>query len=155
MRRTAIATPFIATPFIATLAIVGGLLAAPPRSEAAEDPPAVVVTELLATEVTSTGQPLVLPRANARVIVSEYAIAPGAVLPVHKHPFSRYAVVLEGRLQVSRPGQPGGMVYGPGEVVVEMVDEWHYGTNIGTVPVRLIVVDQVEAGTPTTVLQEK
>ena len=77
------------------------------------------------------------------------------MLPVHRHPFSRYAVVLEGVLRVARPGHAEVTDYRAGEVVVEMVDEWHYGTNIGTVPVRLIVIDQVEAGSPATVLQEK
>lgn len=135
---------------IACLFALAGLPAA-----AAEDPPAVAVTELLSTNATAIGQPLVLPKADPRVTVSEYVIAPGAVLPVHKHPFSRYAVVLQGRLQVSRPGHPGGTVYGPGDAIVEMVDAWHTGANIGEDPVRLIVVDLVEAGSPATVLQEK
>ena len=108
---------------------------------------------LASSQVTATGQPLLLPARNPEVIISEYTIAPGAVLPVHKHPFSRYAVVLEGTLRVSRPGNPDVMEYAAGDVVVEMVDTWHYGSNIGDGPVRLIVVDQVEAGTSHTVLQ--
>jgi len=32
------------------------------------------------------------------------------------------------------------------------VGSWHFGMNPGTVPVRLLVIDQVEAGQPATIL---
>ena len=38
---------------------------------------------------------------DAQVVVSSYEIAPGAVLPVHKHPFPRYAYVQAGHLRVT------------------------------------------------------
>jgi len=118
------------------------------------DAPKVVATELLSTTETSIGQPLVLPAKDVQVIFTELVIAPGTVLPVHKHPFPRYAYVLEGELRVSRPGHDRAFDYKAGEVVIEMVDEWHYGTNIGDVPLRLLVIDQIEAGSPVTVLKE-
>jgi hypothetical protein len=60
------------------------LLAAP--AQAAEDR-AVVATPVLTTMVTATGQPIVLPRENPQVRVVTLDIAPGAVLPEHKHPY--------------------------------------------------------------------
>ena len=35
-----------------------------------------------------------------------------------------------------------------GDFVVEMQDTWHYGINNGSVPVKLLVIDQVPAGAP-------
>lgn len=136
------------------LAVLGlALLLVPAAAPAAEEAK-VTVTELLSATQTSIGQPLVLPAKDAQVIFSEFVIAPGAVLPVHKHPFPRYAYVLEGELRVSRPGHDEAFDYRAGEVVIEMVDEWHYGTNIGDTPLRLLVIDQIEAGSPVTVLKE-
>ncbi|GEO80645.1 cupin domain-containing protein [Pararhodospirillum oryzae] len=110
----------------------------------AEETPAVQVTERLSTRVTATGKPLVLPAHDARLIVTDYVIAPGATLSVHKHPFSRYAVVMSGTLRVMVAEGGPSFDYKAGDIIVEMVDEWHYGTNTGTDPVRLIVFDQVE-----------
>jgi hypothetical protein len=36
-----------------------------------------------------------------------------------------------------------------------VLDTWHFGENIGADPVRLLVIDQVEAGQGNTVLQAK
>lgn len=141
----------------ACLVALAGLPAATAaRAEAAlSSPPPVVVTKLLSTQVTAIGQPLKLPATAPQAIFSEYLVQPGAVLPVHKHPFSRYAYVLEGSLRVSRPGHAEFSDYRAGDVVVEMVDEWHFGTNTGDGPLRLLVIDQVEPGSPTTVLQQE
>ncbi|TIO40868.1 MAG: cupin, partial [Mesorhizobium sp.] len=53
----------------------------------------VVVTPLASKTTTASGQPIKLPQKNVEVQVSAYQIAPGATLPVHKHPFPRYAYV--------------------------------------------------------------
>ena len=119
-------------------------------SALAEGPP-VTVTTLVTTDKTVLGQKLVLPKHDPQLIVSIYEIAPGARLPRHKHPFSRYAYVLAGELTVEFDG---GLQrrYPAGEVIVEAVDSWHFGANLGAVPVRLLVIDQVEAGQPPTIL---
>ena len=61
----------------------------------------VVVTPVKTSDVTSTGQPITLPQKNVEVTASIYDIAPGATLPVHQHPFARYAYVLAGTLKVT------------------------------------------------------
>jgi hypothetical protein len=53
---------------------------------------------VLTTTQTAAGQPIPLPDGTAQVTVSEFEIAPGARLPVHKHPFPRMAYVLAGHL---------------------------------------------------------
>ena len=136
----------------ALLAICASFTAAHALDSGAAAP--VVVTPVKTTTVTSTGQPLILPRKNVEVSASVYDIAPGATLPVHKHPFARYAYVLAGTLQVTNVDTGKSDVFKTGDFIVEMIDQWHRGSNIGADPVKLVVIDQIEAGTQATVLKQ-
>jgi quercetin dioxygenase-like cupin family protein len=127
------------------------LLAAP--AQAAEDR-AVVATPVLTTMVTATGQPIVLPRESPEVRVVMLEIAPGAVLPEHKHPYPRYGYVLAGTLRVTNADTGTSMVYGVGDFIIEAVDQWHRGASIGDEPARLLVIDQVENGQGNVVTRE-
>jgi quercetin dioxygenase-like cupin family protein len=117
----------------------------------AEDTAAVKVVPVLTTTKTATGQPLVLPDKNPQVVVTSMEIAPGARLPRHMHPFARYAYVLQGEVTVEYEGGQR-RVFHAGEFIVEAIGVWHFGTNTGTVPLRLLVIDQVEAGKSNTIL---
>ena len=136
----------------ALLAICASFTAAHALDSGAAAP--VVVTPVKTTAVTSTGQPLILPQKNVEVTASIYDIAPGATLPVHKHPFARYAYVLAGTLQVTNVDTGKSDVFKAGDFIVEMIDQWHRGSNIGTDPVKLVVIDQIEAGAEATVLKQ-
>jgi quercetin dioxygenase-like cupin family protein len=114
----------------------------------------VTVRPVLSTTTTASGQPIVLPQKDAQVIVSTYEIAPGAVLPVHKHPFPRYALVQAGLLRVTNADTGKSDDYKPGDFIVEVVDQWHYGTNTGPDTVKLLVIDMVEKGQSNTVLKK-
>jgi quercetin dioxygenase-like cupin family protein len=126
---------------------LAGVLAA-----AADDEPGLKVTRIIATKTTASGQPIVLPQKNVEVRASIYEIPVGMRLPVHKHPSARYAYVLAGKLRVSDADSGRTFDYSAGDFIVEMIDTWHYGANIGTEPVRLLVIDQLESGRPDTVL---
>ena len=114
----------------------------------------VVVTPVKTTEVTSTGQPITLPQKNVEVTASIFDIAPGATLPVHKHPFPRYGYVLAGTLKVTNVDTGKSDTFKTGDFIVEMIDQWHQGSNIGADPVKLLVIDQIEAGAQATVLKQ-
>src|SRR5258705_3310633 len=105
----------------------------------------------MSARTTAIGQPIALPKGNAEVRVSMYEIAVGAGLAVHKHPFHRYAYVLAGRLRVADKDNVRTFEYAAGDFLIEMVDTWHYGEVIGTEPVRLLVIDQVEPGQQPTI----
>lgn len=115
--------------------------------------PHVVVTPLASTKVTADGQPIILPQKNAQLLVSTYDIPAGATLPVHKHPFPRYAYVLTGTLQVTYIDTGKSEVFKAGDFIVEVMGPWHQGTNIGPTPIKLLVIDQVEEGAQNTVLR--
>jgi quercetin dioxygenase-like cupin family protein len=140
-----------AAAFSLTLVLAAGL-AGP---AAALDPgQPVAVTPLTSTNVTAAGQPILLPQRDAHVNVSQFDIAPGATLPVHKHPFPRYAYVLAGELKVTNLETGESNTYRAGDFIVEMIGLWHQGSNVGTEPVKLIVIDQVEGDTQNTILKQ-
>ena len=132
------------------LAAVAGLLVVQPAR--AESGP-VAVRRIMSATRTATGQPIRLPQRKPRISVSEFTIAPGAKLPVHKHPFQRIAYVLAGRISVTIQDTGQTLVYQPGDMIVEVIDRWHFGTNVGRTPVRLLVIDEVEGNRPDTILK--
>ena len=117
--------------------------------------PPITVTPIRSTTMTSTGQPITLPQGNVEVGASIFEIAPGAKLPVHKHPFARYAYVLAGTLQVTNVDTGHSDTFKPGDFIVEMIDQWHTGANVGSDPVKLLVIDQIEKGQPVTILRDQ
>jgi quercetin dioxygenase-like cupin family protein len=114
----------------------------------------VVVSPLGSATTTASGQPITLPQKNVQVLVSKYLIAPGAKLPVHKHPFPRYAYVQAGKLQVTNADTEQSTIYQAGDFIVEMIGQWHRAENIGTEPVELLVIDQVENGAENTIIRK-
>ncbi len=103
----------------------------------------VIVTPLLNTLTTASGQPIILPKGRARLIVSTYEIAPGVKLPVHRHLYPRYAYVLDGQLRVTEVKTHRKFDYKKDEFAVEMVGPEHFGENTGKTPLRLLVIDIV------------
>lgn len=130
---------------MAFVAMCGAALMASGASCAEERASAEVVTEIARTTKTATGQPIALPQGPLEVVASIYTLAPGVKLPEHKHPHQRYAYVLEGELKVQQADSPPRL-YRAGEFIVESVDGWHFGATAGTVPVRLLVIDQAPPG---------
>ena len=113
----------------------------------------VVVQPLLSTNVTSSGQPIVLPR-DATVVFSMYEIPAGAKLPEHKHPYPRYGYMLSGELRVTNTVTGKSATYKSGQVIIEAIDQWHHAENTGTEPVKLLVIDQLAKPGGNVVLQK-
>ena len=109
-------------------------------------PPRPSATVLSRTTTTAIGQPVTLPQGPVEVVVSRVEIPAGAGLPMHKHPWPRFAYVESGRLRVHWEQAGLTREFGPGDTVVEAIDAWHEGAAIGDAPVRLIVFDQVPPG---------
>lgn len=136
-------------------AVVGTWMLAVAAPALALDPgQPVAVTPILTTTQTAADQPIVLPQEDVHVTASRYEIAPGATLPVHKHPYQRYAYVLAGTLEVTDVESGKTTTYKPGDFIVEVVDRWHQGRNVGTDKVELIVIDQVAGDAQQTILKQ-
>ena len=108
-------------------------------------PPAASTNVVVRTSTTVTGQPLVLPQP-AEVVVSVTELPAGGVLPMHKHPWPRYAYVERGRLSVRYEAARLVREFGPGEAIVEAIDQWHEGRVVGAEPVRIVTIDHVPPG---------
>jgi len=134
----------------AFVAILGLAFIAVGPSIAEERAPAEVVTEIARATKTAAGQPITLPQGPLEVVASIYALAPGVRLPEHKHPFQRYAYVLEGALMVQQ-ADSSSRIYRPGEFIIESVDRWHFGATVGEAPVKLLVIDQLPPNAEATV----
>ena len=138
-------------------AVVGvALLTAPLRAEDkavtdVEQP--VRVTPVLTSSVTASGQPIVMPQKDVQITVSTYDIAPGAKLPEHKHPFPRYGFMEAGTLRVTNTETGKSETYKQGGFILEAVDQWHKAENIGSDPVKLLVIDVMPKGAASTILK--
>jgi quercetin dioxygenase-like cupin family protein len=128
---------------LSALAALAILAAAPAAALAAEP---ALVTPILRTETTVTGQPIALPQGAVQVSAVTLEIPAGGKLPPHQHPYPRFAYVLSGRLSVTYVDQKLTKVLGPGDFLVEAVGQTHFGETLGPEPVRLLVIDQAPPG---------
>jgi quercetin dioxygenase-like cupin family protein len=106
-----------------------------------------VVEHVARTHLTVTGQPIVVP-PNPDIVVSVTTFAPGARVPEHKHLYPHLVYVMDGVLTVTNTETGQVFEAKKGEFVAEMQNTWHYGVNNGSVPVKLLVIDEVPQGTP-------
>ena len=112
----------------------------------AADAPKISVQPIARTGTTISGEKIVVP-PNPDVVTSIATFPPGAELPVHKHPYPHYVYVLEGTLTVFNTDTGKSFTVKKGDFIVETNADWHYGKNEGMVPVKLLVIDQLPAGT--------
>lgn len=111
----------------------------------------IVVTPLLRTTKTASGQPIAYPvTASPQVTVVMVDIPPGAETGWHQHPFPCYAYILSGKLTVEVKGEEPRELH-EGEALVEVVNTTHNGTNKGSEPVRLVMFVTGEEDKPFTV----
>jgi quercetin dioxygenase-like cupin family protein len=112
----------------------------------AADAPKIGVQPIARTGTTISGEKIDVP-SNPEVVTSIATFPPGAELPIHKHPYPHYVYVLEGNLTVFNVDTGKSFVAKQGQFIVETNAKWHYGKNEGAVPVKLLVIDQLPAGT--------
>jgi quercetin dioxygenase-like cupin family protein len=110
----------------------------------AADTPKISVEPIARTSTTITGEKIVVPQIPD-VVASIVTFPPGAELPIHKHPYPHYVYVLDGVLTVFNTDTGKSFTVKKGDFIVETNANWHYGKNEGTVPVKLLVIDQLPA----------
>lgn len=89
-----------------------------------------------------TGQP--------EITIKRITIPPGTSLPMHKHPVINAGVLLRGTLAVETE-EGKKLVLKAGDPIIEVVDHWHRGTNVGAEPAEIIVFYAGTVGDPLTV----
>jgi len=107
---------------------------------------APVVTPLANTDKTVIGQTIVAPE-HPTVIATVITFQPGDKTAKHKHLWPHYGYMLEGVLTITNSETGQSFDVKPGEFLVEMQNTAHVGENRGAVPVKILIVDTVPAGT--------
>ena len=112
-----------------------------------------VVTVLAKDTRTWNGNLLpAYPQGQPEVTILRMSIPPGFTLKTHEHPVINAFVLISGNLRVvTTDGKTLDLK--AGDSFIELVNTWHYGVNIGTVPADIIVFYAGVAGAPITVYQ--
>jgi quercetin dioxygenase-like cupin family protein len=150
--------------FLVLLWVSGLLAACTHRDEKTQDTtandgvqdttPKVQVETLLKTTESwnSTPLPDYYPE-HPEMTALRITIPPHTKLPVHRHPVINAGILLSGALTViSEAGDTLQMK--TGDVIAEMVNQWHHGENNGDVPAEIVVFYSGNVGTPVTILKE-
>ena len=139
---------------IAVTAALG--LAACASAPDAGPPPgtAPVSTPILTTTETMSDQPIALPQGAVALVASRTDIGRNGRIPIHKHLWPRFVFVEKGWIELINHDAGITRAYGPGDVVVEPVGQWHEGRAMGGDPARLIVYDTMPPGKSNVVLKD-
>lgn len=87
------------------------------------------------------------PNGEPDVVVCRISIAPGEKLERHIHPVINAGMVINGNLTVV-DDDGDERCFGPGEAIIEMVGQPHYGENRGDEPVDLVMFYASTPGKP-------
>jgi len=134
-----------------TIALVCGFLfAAIPATVFADKPSTIVAETLVKSTKSWNGDTLpAYPAGQPEVTVLRITIPPGTQLPMREHPVINAGVLLQGELQVNtKDGQT--LLLKAGDALIELVNQWHYGANVGTEPAVILVVYAGIEGMPVT-----
>jgi quercetin dioxygenase-like cupin family protein len=113
--------------------------------------PSIVSTPLLRTTTTWDGVKIVYSKTESPEIQSVLVeIAPGAATAWHLHPVNNVAYIIEGRVRLELENGTTHE-FKAGEAFAEVVNTWHRGVNIGSGPLRILVVYAGEVGTPSSI----
>jgi quercetin dioxygenase-like cupin family protein len=97
------------------------------------------IETLAKTSSSWNNQPLpCYPEGVPEITILRIHIPPGAELSLHKHPVINAGVLLAGELTVITEDNDL-LCLKSGDAIVEVVDKWHYGRNMGEETAEIIV----------------
>ena len=134
--------------------LVGSVLAAPVWAHEVKSE-GIVVEQLTKSSAMWNGDPLpAYPEGAAEITVLRLTIPAKSRLPWHKHPVINCGYLLEGELHV-KTDKGEELRMKAGDVIPELVDQWHFGENPGNVPAVILVFYAGAKGQPLTILREE
>ena len=75
---------------------------------------------------------------HPQVTILKITIPVGEKLPMHKHPILNVGYLTKGELTV-RSEKGDELILKPGDPIVELVNEWHYGESTGSEDAEIVV----------------
>ncbi len=117
----------------------------------AQDVNAVEVDVLAKTSSSWDGSDLPdYAKGKPEITILRIKIPQGIQLPLHKHPVINAGVLLKGELTVVTEDNKT-LHLKAGDLIVEVVNKWHYGKNEGNKPAEIIVFYAGIPDTPITI----
>ena len=134
-----------------TLAIALGLLACrtgvAQTGSAPQGPVGLTLTPVLEAHTTFSGQAIRFPQGETGFTAAVLEVAPGGQVGRHMHPVPTFVYILDGTLSIEMEGH-GTHSFSAGQALAEVTHTWHNGRNLGSAPVRFLVVFAGQKGTP-------
>ena len=90
---------------------------------------------------------------HPQVTILKITIPVGEKLPMHKHPILNVGYLTKGELTV-RSGKGDELVLKPGDPIVELVNEWHYGESTGSEDAEIVVTYVGDQQDPVSIIKE-
>ncbi|GAB2897731.1 cupin domain-containing protein [Microbulbifer echini] len=116
----------------------------------------VTFKTLVASTKDWAGDTLPAPKeGQPELSIVQVTIAPGARLPVHKHPVLNGVYVAKGSLKVTLLDRKETVTLDEGRAYIEVTDKWHYGRNEGVNPVSLIIFYSGIKGVANTIYKDE
>ncbi len=146
----------MAVVMLASLAIVVTSAATGLSAASAQTPPdtlgpvGLTLKPILQTSTTVVGQPIRFPQGDNQFVAVLAEVAPGGQVGRHFHPNPLFVYFLDGSLEIDMEGH-GTHTFTAGDGFAEVVNTWHNGRNVGSVPARFLIVYAAQEGTPTLV----
>ncbi|WP_298769137.1 cupin domain-containing protein [uncultured Shewanella sp.] len=110
------------------------------ENKASSNEPELDITLLNRTDKSWDGKRLPsYPSGQPQITVLKIVIPPKGKFPIHKHPFITVATILKGEITLYLEDGSQQLRLTSGDVDTEVVNNWHYATNEGTVPTDIIV----------------
>lgn len=91
------------------------------------------------------------PETEPEITILRIKIPAGSKLPIHRHPVINAGVLLKGELTVLTEDESESLHLEPGDSIVELVNKWHFGFNMGDKTAEIIVFYVGTPGTPITI----
>jgi quercetin dioxygenase-like cupin family protein len=117
----------------------------------AQDSTGISISVIAKGDSSWTGARLpAYPDKQPEITILKITLAPGAALPMHRHPVINAGVLLSGELTVLTEDEKT-LHLKAGEGLIEVVNKWHYGKNTGNVPAVILVFYAGAVDVPITV----
>jgi quercetin dioxygenase-like cupin family protein len=114
------------------------------RTEAPGPAPASADPVQTRYKATISGQRLQRPPDPFELLVTRVSYPQGHLISCHKHSWPRYVYLEKGRLRVTLQETGEVKEFGPGDVVVEAIGQWHHGNVLEAL--TLVAMEQVPPG---------
>lgn len=116
---------------------------------------AATVQPLMTFSESWDGKKLQYPEGEAEITAVHITVKPNETMKWHCHPMPVLAYVISGGTLRVETKDGDEHMFQPGDVINEVVNRWHRGTNLSDEPVKFVVFYAGAKGMKTTIYHKK